>query len=356
MESYERRAGLLSAAGGGCLRAARVEGVVDAFLAGSSDSVTDDALINDALKGDIRAAARLMTLLEQESPQAIAAMRSIYPRSGKAHTIGVTGAPGSGKSTLVDKLAAQYRSLDRTVGIVAVDPSSPFSGGAILGDRIRMQNHFLDEGVFIRSMASRGSLGGLSKMTHRIVAAMDAMGKDVVMIETVGVGQEEVDVVGLAQTTVVVTVPGLGDDVQAAKAGIFEIADIMVVNKGDMEGADRSVTELQAYLKLAPEQPEWEVPVLKVSAKFEEGLGELVDAIERHHEYVRTGTRFQEKRRKVAQAELEQILKDALYSDVVESIGGSLKEHLDRIAAREIDPYSAAEEIMREARHGRGGP
>lgn len=319
------------------------------LLAWSNDSVTDDALIDNALKGDTRAAARLMTLLEQESPQAIAAMRSIYPMSGRARTIGVTGAPGSGKSTLVDKLAAEYRKLGKSVGIVAVDPSSPFSGGAILGDRIRMQNHFLDDGVFIRSMASRGSLGGLSKMTHRIVAAMDAMGKDIVMIETVGVGQEEVDVVGLAQTTLVVTVPGLGDDVQAAKAGIFEIADIMVVNKGDLEGADQTVTELCAYLTLAPEKPDWEVPVLRVSAKFEEGLGELIDAVERHHEFVRTGKGFEDKRRKVAEAELEQILKDALYRKAVARIGDSLQGYLDKVAAREMDPYSAADEIIREA-------
>lgn len=315
-----------------------------------------DALINDALKGDVRAAARLMTLLEQESPQAVEAMRAIYPKSGEAQTIGVTGAPGTGKSTLVDKMAAEYRKRSKTVGIVAVDPSSPFSGGAILGDRIRMQNHFLDDGVFIRSMASRGSYGGLAKMTHRVVAAMDAMGKDVVIIETVGVGQEEVDVVGLAQTTVVVTVPGLGDDIQAAKAGIFEIADVMVVNKADVEGADQTATELRAFLKLAPEKPEWEVPVLKVSAKFEEGLGELLDAIRRHHEFVRSSSGFQDKRRKVAQAELEQILKDSLYGEVVSKIGDSLQGYLDKIAARELDPYSAAEEIMRDAaRHRADG-
>src|SRR5512133_3400467 len=209
-----------------------------------------DAIAQRVLDGDVRAAARLMRDLDDGLPSATESLRALFPRTGRAYVIGLTGSPGAGKSSLTDRLVAHYRAAGKTVGVVAVDPTSPFTGGAILGDRIRMQDHALDPGVFIRSMATRGNLGGLSRATAGVVAVMDAMGKDVVVVETVGVGQDEIEVAALAHTVVVVAVPGLGDDVQAIKAGVLEIADVFAVNKADRDGADRTVRDLQTMLEL----------------------------------------------------------------------------------------------------------
>ncbi|CBE67666.1 putative LAO/AO transport system ATPase, partial, 5' end [Candidatus Methylomirabilis oxygeniifera] len=223
-------------------------------------------LVDKILKGDVRAAARLMTMIENGDAEARAALKSLYPHTGSAHIIGITGPPGSGKSTLADRLTEELRKRDKTVGIVAVDPTSPFTGGAILGDRIRMQSHSLDAGVFIRSMATRGHLGGLARATNEIVDVMDAAGKEVILIETVGVGQDEVEVVGTAHTCVVVSVPGLGDEVQTFKAGVLEIGDLFVVNKADREGANRTATELEMMLHMAPKGAAWSPKVLKTVA------------------------------------------------------------------------------------------
>ncbi len=238
-------------------------------------------LAEKVLAGDARAAARLMRDLDDRVPAAIDELRALHPHTGRAFVLGVTGNPGAGKSTVVDGLIERYRKRGKRVGVVAVDPTSPFSGGAILGDRIRMQRHATDDGVFIRSLATRGHLGGLSRSTGDVVAVLDAMGFDVVIIETVGVGQDEVEIVSTAHTAVVVTVPGLGDDIQAIKAGILEIADVLVVNKADRDGADRTVRDLTHMLDLRGGHP---VDIVKTVATTGQGIDELVAAIDRHQQ------------------------------------------------------------------------
>ena len=261
------------------------------------------------LEGDRRAMARLLRAVDDELPDAEADLRALFPRTGRAHIVGITGTPGAGKSTLCDRLIAAWRAKGRTVGVLAIDPTSPFTGGAILGDRIRMQEHALDTGVFIRSLATRGNLGGLSRATFDSAKVLDAMGFDHILIETVGVGQDEVEIAQLAHTTVVVTVPGLGDDVQAIKAGILEIADVFVVNKADREGADRTVRDLRGLLDLRrahpePGQPEpWEPPIVSCVAVQNGGIGELAGAIDRHWQQLEvSGDRV---RREAARAKAE---------------------------------------------------
>ena len=294
---------------------------------------------------DVRIAARLMRDLDDRRPGAQAALRLLWPDTGRAFVLGITGNPGAGKSTVVDGLIALYRKQGVRVGVVSIDPTSPFSGGAILGDRIRMQRHATDEGVFIRSLASRGHLGGLSRSTAEVVAVLDAMGYDVVIIETVGVGQGEVDVISQADTTVVVTVPGLGDEVQAIKAGIMEIADVLVVNKADREGADRSVRDLTTMLELrhvsnADPEP---VEIVRTVALRGEGLQELVDAIARHRE--RLGPRAEERRRRRAENELRGALLDRLGLRVDAALRRS-PELVAQVAGRALDPYSAADALF----------
>lgn len=297
--------------------------------------------------GDPRAIARAISIIEDERPEAAALVREIFPHTGQAYLIGVTGPPGAGKSTLVDKLTAEVRREGESVGILAVDPTSPFTGGAILGDRLRMQAHYEDPGVFIRSMATRGQLGGLARATSDAALVMDAAGKSLVVIETVGVGQDEVDIVRTADISIVVLVPGTGDDVQALKAGVMEIADIYVVNKSDREGADRMVTSVEANLSLQHfGEGEWRPPIIKTEASTGRGIAELWQTIRAY----RAHTAASRGRRLKARNQFR--LRDLLTHRYLEFIEHSLLTPesfdalVDRIAAREVDPYSAAEDLL----------
>lgn len=308
-------------------------------------------LVKRILGGDVRAAARLMSLVENGAAEAVSALQELYPHTGSAYIVGITGPPGSGKSTLTDKLIEELRRRGKTIGIVAVDPTSPFTGGAILADRIRMQRHSLDEGVFIRSMATRGHLGGLARATNDVVDVLDAAGKDYVLVETVGVGQDEVEVVRAAYTSVVVAVPGLGDGIQALKAGIMEIGDLFVVNKADRENAGRTVTELEMMLHLGAPKGDWAPRVLKTVATSGEGVPELCEAILAHQAYVTASAARDRKSRERSERILLELLRDVLTRRVLDRVAqnGSLDRLIDRIARRDLDPYSAVEEIVKRA-------
>jgi GTPase len=306
------------------------------------------ALADRVLQGDVRAAARLMRLIDDAQPAAEPELRALFPSTGRAHLIGITGNPGAGKSTLVDRLIAHLRRQGKTVGVIAVDPTSPFTGGAILGDRIRMQDHALDPGVFIRSLATRGQLGGLSRATGDCVRVLDAMGKDVVIVETVGVGQDEVEICRLAHTTVVVVVPGLGDDIQAIKAGILEVADLFCVNKADREGADRTVRDLRQMMELSAKDRE--VAIVKCVASQGEGIAELWDGIEAHYRLLKGGPGLLQRETQRARYELIEILRDRMLRAAVERLtaqGAHIDELALRIARRDLDPYSVADEAAR---------
>jgi LAO/AO transport system kinase len=310
-------------------------------------------LADGVLRGEVRAAARLMRLIDDAQPAAEAELRALFPKTGRAQLVGITGNPGAGKSTLVDRLIAHLRSLNKTVGVLAVDPTSPFTGGAILGDRIRMQDHALDTGVFIRSLATRGQLGGLSRATSDCARVLDAMGKDVILIETVGVGQDEVEICRLAHTTVVVVVPGLGDDIQAIKAGILEVADLFVVNKADREGADRTVRDLRSMLELSQAKAgkdDFDIQILKCVASRDEGVKEVWGAIETHHRHLQQGGGLLERETLRARTELLEILRERLLREAVARLaqqGARLDDLALRIARREVDPYTVAEEAVR---------
>jgi LAO/AO transport system kinase len=306
-----------------------------------------ESLLAGARKGDKRSIARLLTIVENDEPGSADVLRSLYPDTGKARIVGVTGPPGGGKSTLVSRLAAEYRKTCDRVAIVAVDPSSPFTGGAILGDRIRMRDRFLDEGVFIRSMASRGHAGGLARATMRVVNVLDALGTDLVIVETVGVGQEEVEVVRVADTVCLVTVPGLGDDIQAIKAGVLEIADVLVVNKADKPGADETARDLAQMLSLGPGRTNWKPPIIRTSAQDGTGVEELVRAIDQHAEWARTSGELAERRAGVARQEVEALLREALVKRLEARIGSErVSDAVTRVAKRELDPYRAVEELL----------
>ena len=304
-------------------------------------------LLARARGGDKRSIARLLSVVENDGPGAAEAMRALYPQTGHAQIVGITGPPGGGKSTLVNRLAGMYRERAPRVAIVAVDPSSPFTGGAILGDRIRMRERFLDDGVFIRSMASRGHAGGLARATARVVNILDALGTDVVLVETVGVGQEEVDVIRVVDTVCLVTVPGLGDDIQAIKAGVLEIADVLVVNKADRPGADETARDLAQMLSLAKDRP-WKTPILRTSAQSGDGLPQLVDAIDKHRAWSRASGEYLERRRAAARSEVEALLQEALLRELAGRVGESrLDAAVARVAERSLDPYAAVEELLR---------
>lgn len=291
---------------------------------------------------DRRAVARAISVVEREAPESAALIGALFPRTGRALVVGLTGAPGVGKSTLANRLTAVWRSAGRTVGVLAIDPTSPFSGGAILGDRIRMQDHVSDDGVFVRSMATRGQLGGLARATYDALVVLDAAGCDVVLIETVGVGQAEVDISRTADVSLVVTVPGGGDDVQAIKAGIMEIADVFVVNKADREGADRVVADIRGMLALRDAPPDARQPeVVRTSAATGEGIEELAAEVTR---FVSDAGRGGERARSRARARLEAIVAERVAAAIAAS--GSIDAIVDEVASRALDPYAAAERLM----------
>jgi LAO/AO transport system kinase len=305
------------------------------------------ALVAGVLGGEVRALARAITLVEDGRPEAREVLAGVFARGGRALIVGVTGPPGAGKSTLVDRLTARLRAQGRTVGVIAVDPTSPFSGGAILGDRIRMQAHATDPGVFIRSMATRGHLGGLALATGHAVALLSAAGKDVVLVETVGVGQDEVEIAAAADVTVVVLVPGLGDEVQALKAGIMEIADVFAVNKADRDGADRLVAEIRAMLSLATH--EGRLPaIVKTVATADEGIDDLLQAVEEFRARAESSGLLERRRRALLARQLEDVLHDRLMRRLRARVltPEETARIVDRMAAREVDPFSAADEVL----------
>jgi LAO/AO transport system kinase len=309
-----------------------------------------EELAQGVLSGDIRSIARAITIIENNAPEAKKLVSSIYPHTGKAHIVGFTGAGGAGKSTLIEKIVREYRKKGRTVGVVAVDPTSPFTGGAFLGDRIRMQELSTDAGVFIRSMASRNYPGGIARATKDAVKVLDAAGKDMVIVETVGAGQSEVEIIKVAQTVVVIHAPGLGDEIQAIKAGIMEIADIFVVNKADRENANKTVMDIQAILQMNNKETAWKPPVLKTVALTGEGMPQLIEKIEEHRMFSEKGLKHKRSREK-AEAELIEALKEKVVSSVLDDLRkeGKFEQLVGKIVERETDPASAAEKLLKKA-------
>jgi LAO/AO transport system kinase len=299
--------------------------------------------------GDQRLLARVISLVEDEMPEKDDVLRQLHEHTGHGYILGFTGSPGAGKSSLVDSIIREIRKRNQTVGVIAVDPSSPFSGGAFLGDRIRMNEHAMDEGVFVRSMATRGSLGGLAKTTKEVVKVMDAFGMDWIIIETVGVGQSELDIMYIADTTIVVLTPGAGDSIQSMKAGIMEIADIFAINKCDMPGADTLSLEVNIMLDMQDDHIKWRPPVMLTSNLHKaEGVVELLDAIETHRNYLNEKGLFAEKRRERTKNETLDIVNHQWQRLVHEEVShpGTVNELLAKVAAREVDPYTAASKIM----------
>jgi LAO/AO transport system kinase len=303
--------------------------------------------------GDARALARAITTVENRNAGWAELLKALFPQTGRARVLGLTGSPGAGKSTLVDQLAKLYRKQGRSVGIIAVDPTSPYTGGAILGDRIRMQDHFSDPGIYIRSMATRGSLGGLARATADVASVLDAAGRDLIMIETVGVGQDEVEIVRLADVTIVILVPGMGDDVQSIKAGIMEIADIFVVNKSDREGAERVEREVRTLQSLAIRSDHWTPPIVKTVARDGTGVAELAEAIQRYESYLKNANLALQHSVENWQKRLVEMLRDTLLEQAQERLGnGNLERFAAEVAEHKRDPYSLVEEIAGKA--GRG--
>jgi LAO/AO transport system kinase len=297
--------------------------------------------------GDVRALARAISAIEDARPESLALLKALFPFSGQARVIGLTGAPGAGKSTLVDQMAREYRKMERSIGIIAVDPTSPYTGGAILGDRIRMQSHHADPGIYIRSMATRGFLGGLARATTDVATVLDASGKDLVLIETVGVGQDEVDIVRLADITVVILVPGMGDDVQTIKAGIMEIADLFVINKSDREGADRVEREIRAMQMLSHRNDKWTPPIVKTVAVEAKGVTELIRAISNYDQFLVDNKLLLKKKignwrerlvEMLREALLQRLLQERLPEEEIARLAAEIAEH-------RRDPYSLVEEI-----------
>ena len=308
-------------------------------------------LTTEALGGDRRALARLISLVEDDGADARAALATLYPHTGQAHIVGVTGAPGTGKSTLVNELAKTLRAQGRTVGIVAVDPSSPFTGGALLGDRVRMRDLAGDPGIFIRSMASRGSLGGLARATNDVVKVLDAAGFAIVLVETVGAGQAEVDIARTAHTTIVIEAPGLGDEVQALKAGLMEIADVLVVNKADRPGAAKTALALEMVINRNSSHQEnentWRPPILQTVALDGSGVPEVLEAVAAHHEHLRTSGLWARRERARVETELRDVLQQELLDRVMAQVGKEqMQMWVERIAAREVDVYAAVQAIL----------
>jgi LAO/AO transport system kinase len=331
----------------------------------TSESIND--LVSRLQRGETRAVARAARFVDDRRDGFVDLLKAIYPLSGQAYVVGVTGTPGAGKSTLVDQLVRALRARALKVGVVAVDPTSPYSGGAILGDRIRMQRHFLDPGVFIRSLATRGHLGGVSRSASGVIHILDAAGFDVILVETVGVGQDELEVARLAHTTLVIMSPGMGDDIQAIKAGILEVADIFVINKADRDGADATVRDLEQMISLdrdvsvrgrghsaaatlaRPPEPElgkWQTPIVRTVATRGEGIDALLEACDGHRQFMSDPAQGKRARRRRIEHELYAILSDTMLSEMERRLGDSLPKALDDLERKTIDPYSAAERLL----------
>jgi LAO/AO transport system kinase len=300
--------------------------------------------------GDARALARAISIVENRGPESAALLKALFPHSGKARILGLTGPPGAGKSTLVDHLARHYRRAEQTLGIIAVDPTSPYTGGAILGDRIRMLDHHADPGIYIRSMATRGSLGGLARTTADVATVLDASGRSLILIETVGVGQDEVDIVRLADVTIVILVPGMGDDVQTIKAGIMEIADIFVINKSDREGAERVEREIRAMQSLATRHDNWIPPIVKTVASEGKGVEHLAAAIADYEGYLQKENLVLKRNIHNWQERLIEMLRDAMLERARTQLGdGQVEQYAADVAEHKRDPYTLVEEIVRKA-------
>ncbi|MGB5217725.1 MAG: methylmalonyl Co-A mutase-associated GTPase MeaB [Smithella sp.] len=312
-----------------------------------------DAIIKKICDGDVRTASRLIRDIEDKLPDAKAKIKKLYAHTGKSFIIGITGAPGAGKSTLTDALISEFRKLKKTIGVLAVDPTSPFTGGAILGDRIRMQRHAEDNGVFVRSLATRGALGGLSQAAGNAIHVMEAMGKDIIIVETVGIGQQEIDIINHAHSVAVVLVPGMGDEIQTMKAGLMEIADVFVINKADRAGARQLQTELSSMLNLSSKTADgWKPPIMMVGNAFEpavfmENTAALAQKIEDHHLYLQQSGKLTERMHRKAITEIKDAITSCLMEPVMHSLvtDGELEKIAEKIRNRKSDPYTVAEEI-----------
>ncbi len=318
-----------------------------------ADTTEDKEQIRKIRAGDVRTASRLIRNLEDGLPEAKSSIKRIFPHTGRAHVVGITGSPGAGKSTLVDSLIAAYRKREKTVGVLAVDPTSPFTGGAILGDRIRMQRHAEDPGVFVRSLATRGALGGLAKAVGDAVHVMDVMGKEIIMVETVGTGQQEVEIINHSHTVVVVLVPGMGDEIQAIKAGIMEIADIFVINKADRDGAGQLASELGAMLCMVAKFPGgWQPPIIQIGNVFDpipfaESVSRLTDTIDQHHRHLVENNLLGDRMRRKTMVEIHEALRDAILEPILKDLmeSGEMDQIADRLLRKESDPYTLADEV-----------